>query len=573
MDFHDYIINYPLQNDSAIVKKTTLREEFYELRGESKEDTPEQGKFFKHQQIFARYLRQYDKLFNIHETGTGKTGSIIHAAEMFKRAKTGLKRVVILHPGELTLEDFRGQIIKFFPEYIVKDSNGQYNQKATNKNINKWYELNTYEKFANEIRRISTSDQLIGKYSDSMFFLDEAHKLRTYQVTEEDDTRQYRPLWILLHLIKRSKIVIATATPLINNPSDFVPLFNLLLPTNRQLLADEKVHISPKQLEPIFRGKISYVRALDTGIKIFHRGTVIDYMHELKPNKDIIRFVGKKIIGSSGAMVKIEESEGEIIQPPNDEKNIQPIPSHTPIKLLELKGKQLEVYRNHESNDAFSMNESYIGIFVFPNGEYGITGFDNHIIKTNTGFKFKNKDTEQYIKSNLGNCSAKFEFFVTQELSKSKLQAPGNAFCYLENVKGSGVNLLGIILQMYGFEEFTRQISLFKNGEFMANSIPRKKRFVIITSDTPSDLRATALQLFNSDENIDGAYIQMIIASKAARDGINLANVKRGYIMSPGWHEAGMYQAQSRFIRATSHEALKRRDNEPPEVNIYRLSN
>ena len=62
MDFHDYIVNYPLQDDKNIIKKTTIREEFYELRGGPNEATPSQGNFFKHQQLFARYLRQYDKV-------------------------------------------------------------------------------------------------------------------------------------------------------------------------------------------------------------------------------------------------------------------------------------------------------------------------------------------------------------------------------------------------------------------------------------------------------------------------------------------------------------------------------
>ena len=64
------------------------------------------------------------------------------------------------------------------------------------------------------------------------------------------------------------------------------------------------------------------------------------------------------------------------------------------------------------------------------------------------------------------------------------------------------------------------------------------------------------LELFNSPENKHGDYLQLIIAAKVARDGINLANTVRGYIVSPTWHESGSHQALSRFIRATSHEEL-----------------
>ena len=62
----------------------------------------------------------------------------------------------------------------------------------------------------------------------------------------------------------------------------------------------------------------------------------------------------------------------------------------------------------------------------------------------------------------------------------------------------------------------------------------------------------------------------MIVASEVARDGINLANVVRGYLMTPTWHESGSHQALSRFIRATSHQELLKRDGKV-DVNIYKL--
>ena len=70
----------------------------------------------------------------------------------------------------------------------------------------------------------------------------------------------------------------------------------------------------------------------------------------------------------------------------------------------------------------------------------------------------------------------------------------------------------------------------------------------------------------------------MLVASETARDGINIKNVLRGYIMTPTWHEAGMYQALSRFIRADSHDFLmldneynEQNNGESPKIEIYRL--
>ena len=104
----------------------------------------------------------------------------------------------------------------------------------------------------------------------------------------------------------------------------------------------------------------------------------------------------------------------------------------------------------------------------------------------------------------------------------------------------------------------------------------KKKDFAMITGKT-NNLR-NILKVFNSEDNMDGEYIQIILASEVARDGINIKNVLRGYILSAGWHESGMHQALSRFIRATSHVDLINRkmfetgEQEKINVDVYRMA-
>jgi len=81
-----------------------------------------------------------------------------------------------------------------------------------------------------------------------------------------------------------------------------------------------------------------------------------------------------------------------------------------------------------------------------------------------------------------------------------------------------------------------------------------------------------SLNFFNSNENRHGEYIQILIGSKLTQVGINIKNVRRGYIMTPIWHEAGMYQALSRFIRADSHLLLYKELGKKIDVEIYRLA-
>ena len=75
-------------------------------------------------------------------------------------------------------------------------------------------------------------EEIKQEYSDSMFFLDEAHRMRNYGDSDKEDVNIYTNMWKLLHVTERTKIVIGTATPLVNSVNDFVPLMNLLLPSN-----------------------------------------------------------------------------------------------------------------------------------------------------------------------------------------------------------------------------------------------------------------------------------------------------------------------------------------------------
>ena len=59
---HDFIENYEEYDNPDIQWKTSSREEFLELKGNKREKRPEIGKFFKHQDLFFRYLLVHDRI-------------------------------------------------------------------------------------------------------------------------------------------------------------------------------------------------------------------------------------------------------------------------------------------------------------------------------------------------------------------------------------------------------------------------------------------------------------------------------------------------------------------------------
>jgi len=581
MDFHDYIINYPSQDDEDIQYKTSHRQEFYELRGSPFEDVPKKGEFFKHQELFTRYLTQYDRIFNIHETGTGKTGSILDAAETFRKEYIGINRVIVIEPGKPTLEDFKSQIVKFFPdEYDDKYNKSDSNRKRViTKKIDKWYTLETYEAFSNKISKMSL-EEMEKVFSNTMFFLDEAHRMRNYGDSDKEDENIYNNLWKLLHVAKRTKIVIGTATPLVNSVNDFVPLLNLLLPADYQMPIKnwDYSNVTLEQLEPFMRGKMSFVRSIDTGVNIQYKGLKIKYNHiynkPIYTSDDVIPYI-TKIIDRDGNIVDNDEP----VQVKNKFNSVT-FKSDMNLTLLPSSTFQKKVMINaSKSKQSFELSSRESSVFVYPDNTWGNQGFNNYIRQDDGIYKFKNDDIKNFLTVNnklsidkLSELSSKFGFYVNKELKASETNKPGNSFCYIEFVSGSGAILLGLILELFGFVNFTRKSSVFNNDKgnrVMQKSFKPNKRFALITSKTEN--LDKIIELFNSKENMDGQYLQIIIASKIARDGINLANVLRGYILSPGWHESGMYQALSRFIRATSHKMLLdlKRD---VKIDIFKLA-
>jgi hypothetical protein len=597
-ELHNFIEDYPLQNDPDIQWNIACRKEFNEMISD-KDKLEKVDRFFKHQQLFTRYLRQYDRIFNIQATGTGKSGSIINAAEFFKK-NSNIKRVYVLQPGPTTKSDFKNQIKKLSDpdEYINDKIKYSLNKASYNNNmtrlIKEWYTIETYPEFTKK----NYSDEVIKEeFSDCLFFMDEAHSItngldngRGGVLNEQASKKVYDFLWRVCHIAERSKIVVGTATPMINTTFDFVPLLNLLLPMDFQLPENVKKDyynlITLNQLEPFLRGKITFIKFSEVNINIINMGEVVNnYNHDIEVPKN--KNLKKEI---KPTIKKIENNKIIIVDEPkqeNIESKIIKVPSQMSLVKIDMIGIQLKTYIKIITGKVknFQTSELQTSVFVYPNGEYGTKGFNRYTYKDDLGeYQFKQKindttlgiypsfitenDLEKSLK-NLRFMSSKFHFFINRELEASKNKHPGNSFNYMEFVDASGATLLGMLLKIFGFSEYKNNYSP-RDPVSKNIIIDKRKRFLLLTAQNKNFQES--LNFFNSDENRHGEYIQILIGSGLTQVGINIKNVRRGYITTPIWHEAGMYQALSRFIRADSHLLLYKELGKKVDVEIYRLA-
>ena len=416
-------------------------------------------------------------------------------------------------------------------------------------------------------------------------------------------------------MAKRSKKILSTATPAINEPQEIGYLMNLILPLNGELPAsydyrnapanDIRVlfprlprNINPKtasreqmatyfvgqipsnfdfntatieDLEPYFRGRVGFVRASDTG-------TVTRNMGEQQTEKlviDGIEYESRAILYTS-AMSDFQSEAYDRAANGSGRKD-------------DLRGAERQA-----------------GNFVFPDGHWGngITEeerarrrpkindsldddeIDVQIMDDETEHAETRRAFRRYVTVQNDNYAATEEFapYLTRIEYINNLSCkfaaivdavknnPGNAFVYGEYVEGSGAIVLGLCFEGMGFERYNETTSMFigndvdtvkpycgvsGNGRRQINpNFKKKVRYALLTRKTSDAKFQSMMELFNSYENRHGEYIKVLIASRVGRDGINVNNGMQAHLVGSEWNQSAMYQALSRIFRATGHEDL-----------------
>lgn len=330
----DMLVSYPPAETPGIQTIISSKREFSELASDIDERlAPGRGQFFKHQRLTLRYLRAYDRLMLISEPGTGKSCQVLAFIEYSRRElekakvnpidadeKAGhFRKVVILVKGGTHKSEIRNQIFckcsdgRYETDNVKRQRQSTAQKKEITRELGKvGYVIKTYKSFTNSIlKEFKTDQEIADAYSDTIFWIDEGHNLNVLSPDEtttlRDKQQTYQLIWKVLHLAQRSKIIVSTATPMINDIIELGPLMNLILPLDHHIPRGYNWQNAPandirvlfpgftgdpknasfeemsqyfrgqfpdnynfqganiEDLEPFFRGRIGYIRAADTG--------------------------------------------------------------------------------------------------------------------------------------------------------------------------------------------------------------------------------------------------------------------------------------------------------------------
>lgn len=556
----DTLLN-PYNNDfyEAIFKK----KEFYDEKLPVIEEFPESaGDLMKHQHIIARFFSSrtpYDQLLLLHEMGSGKTCTSIGAIEQIKRENNGITGAMIFARGEGLLNNFTNELVFKCTDggYIPEDYNSLTELEKIHrikKSIRVFYELNTFETFAKTLKTMS--DRVIeNKYSNKIIVIDEVHNLRIQDRIKEGGVSMYRQFHRFLHVVKGCKILLMSGTPMKDGPEEIASVMNLILPENEQLPVgdaflglffnnngDGLFSVKPgmiDQLKSKFKGKISYLRSMQSDVRKVFEGTQLGTLNHFKVVSD-------------------------------DMSEFQTTVYDRAYKLDT--GDRAGVYNN--ARQAI--------LFVYPDGTYGPKGFDQDrfikkssrrraafseiegkktsIMNYSIGNELKNliqdEDEEQML-TNIAKYSSKYATTIRSILRAH--EEGKSSFVYCEFVQGSGVILFAALLSLFGFSR--------ANGNEQQGS--EKKRYALITNmtSTQKEIRSV-INRFNQTDNMYGRIINVVIGSRVIGEGFSLKNVQVENILTPHWNYSETAQAIARGWRLGSHNDLLNA-NIVPTVNVF----
>lgn len=491
---------------------------------------------YPHQEFVRRFMSPYtpyNSLIMYHSLGSGKSiACIAVAVDHFLYDE---KQCIIVTKGDSGTDNFTKQV----EMYLTMSGTCVSGWKPSMKH---------YISLSNQICSMS-DDDIVQEFSNCILVLDEVHNVRYLKHTTEKSV--YGSIVRLLKLCVNVKVLIATATPMTDNPEQIHSLLGICnhsrqpqtFPCSGRTLWSGRTSKADKApLRGCFADVALGSHCVDldglfmNGI-VSYNSTVCDKPASTQIGTDMY-IPGMKVYTSD--MIGHQDIEYSLehgVQPPDD------------------------IYRKL----------THISLFCFPDGTHGRDVITKKMSETRlrtTIMSMSSKQTKEirYLKYDI---LPEYAYaLVGEKLRQSSCkysavidliyQSEGNVFIFLEEVKGSGLLLLASILEEHGYELYL--------GEEIENMSTGKRYTMCVGSSDICPNNSDRLDGFNSDLNRHGDYVKILLGSKVIGESITLKNVRQIYCITPHWNDSTVDQAIGRVVRNGSHSALS---EDQRHVDIY----
>ena len=561
-------------------------------------------------------------LLMFHGAGTGKTCAAITIAENFKDQvrKYGTK-IYVLVPGPLIRENWKDEIIQCTKETYFKDINttsGFINEYEYNKLLKQakyltqqYYKIISYKSFYKKVLGQKISDKKIddkkikkiykktsaGEFQreiainkidsldNTLLIIDEAHHIT--------DNEYGNALRKIISNSKNLKILLLTATPMINFADEIVELLNYIRPIDDQISRDKIFTSDKSHIMAIKEGGKEYLQKMANGYVSHYRGLdPLTFAKQVDMGDIPDKLLFTKLIRCK--MLKFQlDTYLNVIQNYNDslDRKSQAV-SNFCFPCLSDDKKSIKGYAGKEGlnilKGQLKSNKQLLQKLI--NNTYFDGKLDNNEIITDLD---KNKTITGLIlkKENLKHFSIKF-YNTLDNIEKLVNKNAGTAFLYFNLVK-VGVNLFTEVLNMNGYLEYNenRNYIIKKdtidaitgltyeeyNNKNLSSDNFYPATYMIMTGkdddraeQTPEINKKILDSVFNKVSNKDGRYLKLVLGSKVMSEGVTLENVAEVHIMDVYFNLSIVYQVIGRALRDCKHYKITNDKNPYPEVRIYR---
>lgn len=638
---------YPNTDDEEFQSKIYKKREFYasRIKKMKKMKTYEDVKNYRYnecenynklrpQQTFlANFIHPdtpYRGLLIFHGVGTGKTACAISIAENFKDMVIKYNtKIHILVPGPLIIDHWYNDIIKFTGDKYLVDIKDKHNLEIMNLNdkekinsitlniIKQYYKIISHSSFTRSVigQRIIEKvvvDQTLAKsykktadgeydreyglnkitsLDNTILIVDEAHYLNGEEFS-----------LALSKIIKNSRnlrLILLSATPMMNSAEEIVHLLNYLRPLNSQI-KKEKIFTNQPILHKmeIINGGLEYLKKMANGYMSYYRGAnpllfaervdVGEIPDGLMFTKLIRCYMGDFQL-KTYRMVKIEIEDtldrtlgavSNIVFPILDnnkeligtysvgglEKLIKLLKSSNKNVLLNLINEKL-LNKKYEKDDQSILY--YDEQFKVLRGEifkiHNLNIFSSKFVKlfNNLHLLYDRPEDDKYR-------GAKTAFIFSNlvkvgiELVKSVMIENG----YLEFDENNKYNISDNTIDYltgYSYKECGNKNLTFSPATFFVVT------GTIENDENPTDEKKIIIDnIFNNNNNVNGKHIKFIFGSKIMSEGTTLKNVGEVHILDAHYTLNRIYQAMGRALRQCMHYSITNEQNSYPKVHVYR---
>jgi hypothetical protein len=535
-----------------------------------------------HQFVVKEYLTKSKNrgLLLCHATGMGKTRVAV-AVSVISRKTNPNRRVIVLSAKSLE-SNFRKEVASYTGidiktsnfvdenyKFISLNSSNMYSKIS---NVDKSDDQQKLEKklgeFMNDIARDSSLE-------NSMLIIDEAHNLFN-AIT--NGAKNALALYDLIMNTKDIQLIFLSGTPIINDPFELVPCYNML--RGRIDIADVKIGsgFGKKSRQHRYTSATLFTEDIEEFEHFF-----IDKENKTIKNKE--KFTNR-IYGLSSYY-------GDLYFPSNKNKEGYPTELETIIEKVPMSQEQFSRYisarilEQDETKKGFRGKDSRFSASQGGSSTYRVKSrqISNYCIPEYALGPIRGKKSREKFLSritmddleNVGKYSPKMEK-ILENINKH----PGRpGIVYSQFVSGEGLGIFTLVLKAHGYTQFgdfnSSSDSMYdikagkekKSANEATDETPAikhkptgRRAFAVLTGDIDPEIRAKIIKKYNSKKN----HIDLLLISGAVAEGIDLKRSRHVHIMEPFWNYARINQVKARAIRYESHIDLPKSEQ---NVQVY----